>query len=95
MDLAPGKQRRNRRKHLFRKHRLTIAQYDQMLQAQGGVCAICHQPEMVERNRHLAVDHDHRTGRIRGLLCLRCNRGLGLFLDLPERLRAAASYLVS
>jgi hypothetical protein len=49
---------------------LTIAQYDELLEAQGGVCAICGRPP---KNRRLAVDHNHKTGKIRGLLCWVCN----------------------
>ena len=61
-----------------------------MHDAQGGLCAICgrKQPE-----KWLAVDHDHETGVIRGLLCSRCNSGLGQFKDNPDRLRLAADYL--
>ncbi len=67
-----------------------------MLAAQGGVCAICHQPERVEwrgKIRALNVDHDHSTGRVRGLLCNVCNHVLGAFGDDPERFRTAISYL--
>lgn len=65
---------------LRRRYGLTIAQYDEMLAAQGGVCAICRQPETYARLgkiQRLAIDHDHETGMIRGLLCNRCNRRLG------------------
>lgn len=47
-----------------------MAQYDKMLAAQGGKCAICKRPP---KSRRLAVDHDHKTGKVRGLLCFRCN----------------------
>lgn len=87
----------------LRKFNLTAEQYDAMLQAQNGVCAICHQPETHKhRGRgevvRLAIDHDHRccpgTGScgncVRGLLCDRCN--LGRWPDEPTLLRAAADY---
>ena len=69
---------------------LTLDDYEKMLALQKGVCAICGQ-----RDEHfsLAVDHCHVTGRIRGLLCSQCNRGLGLFRDSIESLRAAINYL--
>jgi len=55
------------------------AQYDTMVQAQGGVCAIClEEPvEISKKGTYLGVDHDHRTGTVRGLLCHFCNAGLG------------------
>lgn len=76
---------------------LSRADYDAMLAAQGGVCAICG----TDRNRgardgmHFAVDHCHDTGKIRGLLCNRCNRALGFWEDDPALLRAALEYLDS
>lgn len=77
---------------------LTIEQYEAMSVAQGHVCAICRRPETITDPRtgtvkRLAVDHDHATGRIRGLLCLPCNQGVGHFHDDPTRLLAAAAYL--
>jgi len=61
---------------------LTIEDYDAMHEAQGGVCAICKQPETSSRNGkvyRLAVDHDHNTGEVRGLLCFKCNSAMGSF----------------
>lgn len=73
-----------------------LAEYGDMLVTQNGVCAICRSPEKEERNekkKALAVDHDHATGKIRGLLCSACNTGIGKFQDKPKVLRAAADYL--
>jgi len=70
---------------------ITIEQYGEMLEAQGGVCAICREP--CPSGKNLAVDHCHETGAVRGLLCARCNSGIGQFLDSPDRLRAAIGYL--
>lgn len=73
--------------HLKRRYGITAADADRMLREQGGLCAIC-------RERPAAhVDHDHRTGRVRRLLCFTCNSGLGNFRDDPELLRLAADYL--
>lgn len=83
---------------LATKYGLTVEQYEAMLEAQEGVCAICEQPETktsrASRVHLLAVDHDHATGAVRSLLCNRCNQVLGLMLDDPDLLRAAAHYVV-
>lgn len=71
--------------------------YRGLLEKQAGCCAICRRPPEVaqgEKVGRLAVDHDHKTGKVRGLLCGPCNRGLGLFGDTTDRLYAAAAYLV-
>lgn len=67
---------------------LTREQVDLMIEAQDGRCAIC-----ASTPDRLHVDHDHVTGRVRGMLCGRCNRALGLMADEPDRLEAAARYL--
>ncbi len=69
---------------------LTVYQYDKMLEDQGGGCAICVNPPTSKR---LHVDHDHNTGRVRGLLCFRCNYGLSWFSESRLMLLAAARYL--
>lgn len=79
---------------------LSADAYSRLLRAQRGVCAICDQPETRLANhgrslRGLAVDHDHKTGEVRGLLCANCNKAIGLMQDDPERLVAAAAYLLS
>jgi len=61
---------------------LTIEDYDAMHEAQDGLCAICKQPETSNRDGkvyRLAVDHDHKTGKVRGLLCFKCNSAMGSF----------------
>jgi hypothetical protein len=83
---------------LKRHFGLTVGQFEAMQSAQNNVCAICAQPERVMdkrlgKLRNLAVDHCHVTGKIRSLLCLQCNQGLGNFNDDPTRLRAALDYL--
>lgn len=83
--------------NLQKKFGISGKQYAEMLAAQGGGCALCgngisHQSRDGRENR-LAVDHDHETGAVRGLLCVRCNRGIGYLNDDPVLLRAAADYL--
>lgn len=77
----------------WRRRKYGIAQdvYDSMMIQQGGLCAIYGAPP---ENRALAVDHDHKTGMIRELLCGSCNMALGLMRDDPVRLQAAIEYLV-
>ena len=70
---------------------MTPEEYEELLSAQNGVCAICQQP--CKSGRHLAVDHDHETDKVRGLLCAPCNTAVGLMGDDPDRLRAAISYI--
>lgn len=74
----------HREGHLRRNFGLTSDDYNAMLEEQNGVCAICQQPETAKQRlsdepRLLAVDHDHTTGAVRGLLCSRCNRALGIY----------------
>lgn len=73
---------------------ITLEEYDAMLEAQGGGCAICGATESGHgRTRNLCVDHDHTTGAVRALLCHGCNGGLGHFKDDPDRMLAAIEYL--
>lgn len=76
---------------------LTGREYHERMEAQGGVCAVCRQPESVKTRsgaiRRLAIDVERATLRVRGLLCHRCNVALGLAGDDPERLRSLAAYL--
>lgn len=75
---------------------LTLLQYETILKSQEGVCVICGLPETKKYRGKiicLAVDHDHKTGKIRGLLCSRCNTAIGLAKDDPQILRNMAKYL--
>jgi hypothetical protein len=75
---------------------LTPEGYKKMLDEQGGVCAICKELETTVRCgkvQALSVDHCHTTGKIRGLLCNRCNRALGKFKDNIVTIQRALSYL--
>lgn len=82
----PEKYRNQYLKHYYG---MTLAEYESRLSSQGGVCGICR----VAQSGRLMVDHDHSTGAVRGLLCSRCNHGLGHFKDDPSRLLRAIEYL--
>jgi hypothetical protein len=75
-----------------KKYGMSVADFDAMLAAQGGGCAICG---VVANDAHLDlhVDHDHATGVVRGILCPPCNHGLGMFRDNPARMAVAIEYL--
>lgn len=72
-----------------REYGLSGDRFREMLEGQGYRCAVCE--ESITESAH--VDHDHATGRVRGLLCPPCNQGVGFLGDSPERLRSAAAYL--
>lgn len=98
--------RRWRKKHpnyefeerLKRDYGITLEDYQRLSSAQKGVCAICKKPERRIDPRtkvcsRLAVDHDHKRNKIRGLLCYRCNTGIGMFREDPTLLQKAKRYL--
>jgi hypothetical protein len=74
-----------------RRYGLSAEGFAALLENQGGVCAICGAPNAA--SKELCVDHDHLTGRIRGLLCNACNVAVGLFRDDPRLLERARGYL--
>lgn len=82
---------------LKRDFGISLEEYHELLEKQYGKCAICKQEETAihpsGKRKRLAVDHDHDTGRVRGLLCENCNHGIGKFKDSPDRLIEAANYL--
>lgn len=73
------------------KYGLTPEAWTALFEKQGGVCAICGLPEPL--NKRLAVDHNHATGKTRGLLCSLCNRGIGMLRDSVATLSAAIDYI--
>jgi predicted transcriptional regulator len=91
----------DKEQHVLQLNRKGVSkeQYDNMLKNQNGVCAICSSPtghwSKNKRRARLAVDHDHKTGNLRGLLCGNCNRGLRWFRDSKELLLKAVRYLES
>ncbi len=81
-----------RRQHLYKKYRLTIEDWDLMFQKQGGKCAICRKDhKSVTKGLH--VDHCHKTGIVRGLLCNICNITLGRIKDSIDWMDSAKKYL--
>jgi hypothetical protein len=89
-------QRRVNLRWALHKYGLTIEQYQARLAAQNGKCAICGKPPTpggIKSASRLHVDHDHATKVNRGLLCSRCNPGLGYFQNDPALLQAAIDYL--
>jgi hypothetical protein len=94
----PEDERKRRRIESYRnanlkeRYGLSIAEYDKLHAQQGGVCLICKKP--CSSGKRLAVDHDHATKKVRGLLCRRCNRGLGHFPTIAL-LRSALAYAES
>lgn len=90
--------RKDREKYLSRglmqrlkEHGMTLADYEDLLAKQKGQCAICF--SLPSPRKRLCVDHCHKTGKVRGLLCDACNKALGLFRDDPHRLKTAQKYL--
>ncbi len=88
-------QQRSRSYMLKYNYGITIQEYDKILAEQNGVCAICGSSETGWKYPWFHVDHCHKTGKVRGLLCQRCNPGIGIFYENPEILRRAAVYIES
>ena len=88
--VAAGKARVGR---LKARYGMSQSDYDAMLAAQGGKCAICGTTTPGGRFTPFQIDHCHDSGKVRGLLCTNCNRALGYFGDDPDRIMAAARYL--
>jgi hypothetical protein len=89
---------RTKKMDAARAHGISLEDYERLFNHQGGLCAICGRSEKAKihgKIKSLAVDHCHTTGKIRGLLCHRCNLGLGWFDDNVLLLRHAATYLLN
>lgn len=94
----PATKKRREQARAAKRYGITIQEYDAMFKAQKGLCAICGKPERTRNRvdasiRSLAIDHDHKTGKVRALLCVQCNGGLGQFDDNLKLLQAAILYL--
>ena len=83
---------KERLKWIWFRFGLSKEEYESLVTKQGGKCAICGGPP-IRANKHLDVDHNHSTGKVRGLLCSNCNIGLGMFLDSEELLDTAINYI--
>lgn len=91
--IDPNRSTRRRYKTL-RKYGLVEQQYIELLAAQKNVCAICQISSPGDsRFGRLSIDHEHKTGKVRGLLCAKCNKAIGLLHDDPEIARRVVAYL--
>lgn len=88
----PEKFKEHSRRALLKKYGLTIECFEKLLAAQDSKCKLCRK-ERAPTEREWQVDHCHKTGMVRGILCYNCNVGLGHFHDDPELMRAAIKYL--
>lgn len=79
-----------RAQHFLKTYGITLKQRDALAKKQGGVCAVC---KSIGKDGKLNVDHDHETGRVRGLLCTGCNVALGAIKEDPNTLKALYRYL--
>lgn len=89
----PNRMLKYRNADIKRRFGLTHDQYEEMLDSQKGVCAICKKFRLNKGKKFMAIDHCHKSGKVRGVLCHLCNRGLGLFDDNRELLISAIEYL--
>jgi len=92
LEREPNYYNKQRNWNLLKRYGITLEDYNQMLLDQNNVCAIC-QKQNDHNHKLLFVDHNHKTGALRGLLCHNCNIILGNAKDDPEILRAALAYL--
>lgn len=84
------KKRNQKNLDLKKKYKITLDDYEKLYEIQGGLCDICGKQES---ERLLSIDHDHKTGKVRGLLCSNCNLGLEMFKDNTSILLKAIIYL--
>ncbi len=78
---------------LRERYRMSLEDFEQLLEQQGRACAICQTSKPGGRWNQFVVDHCHETGRVRGILCSRCNRGLGALGDTPAVIEQALNYV--
>jgi hypothetical protein len=80
-------------RYLKWKYGISLDEYEAIKDSQGGVCAVCGNGQGQDGRKYLDVDHCHRTGKVRGLLCSHCNRALGLLSEDQSRIRKLADYI--
>ncbi len=86
-------EKKNPIRRAMQRHGMTVADYDKMLVSQGYSCGICGTKDFGGGNGRFSIDHCHKTGKVRGLLCTKCNWGIGHLNDSVVVLRAAIAYL--
>lgn len=90
-EVDPERYERNRLQHKLNGYGISLAEYEILIAENGYNCAICKGRGKSKESLH--IDHNHNTGKVRGLLCKRCNTALGYFDDNPDSLNSAAEYL--
>jgi len=90
---------KNPHSNKLKKYGLSLQQYNEMLSDQNNACAICLQKEtLIPKGctlpQSLSIDHDHKNGKVRGLLCYACNLAIGLLKDSPDIAKRASTYLI-
>ena len=92
----PERAKLSHRKTYFRmNYGLELHEVEALFAQQGGICKICFRPIVLGGKGGAKVDHDHATGKVRGILCSPCNTGLGQFRDNPIILQSAINYLTA
>ena len=89
----PERLKRSRDYHLLSRYKMSTDDYDNILSKQKGGCAICGTDKPGGKNNRFHIDHCHNSNKIRGLLCCKCNHGLGNFRDSKDNLYKAIEYL--
>lgn len=77
----------------LRRYGVTVAEYERLIKVQRGRCAICRTTDPGGGHVSFAIDHDHISGHVRGLLCRNCNSAIGMLQDDPDIIAAAAAYV--
>jgi hypothetical protein len=93
VERNPEGDREAKRRHSIRKYGITLEDWWRLFDAQGRACGICRTTENNQTDRDWHVDHNHATGKVRGILCHGCNTGIGHLKDSPVVTRLATEYL--